>query len=152
MILALVEAVMLELGASAEQIDRERVRADLFGDPADEPRGAAVGKDPTAPIRVGDVPSSEVDSRAEKAANPPPSLRGYWAIVSHRPSDEETSRCKCGEAQADDGHAEDDKDVFRAEPGFHGVAPGRMIAADTHRSPTALRGCRARIGPTREWH
>jgi CPA2 family monovalent cation:H+ antiporter-2 len=39
--LAMVESVLRELGASPEQIDRqrERVRADLFGDTADEHRG-----------------------------------------------------------------------------------------------------------------
>ena len=63
------------LGASPEQIDRERerVRADLFGDIADEPRnGPATGNGLTAPApNAGTPPREDVLRVGDGAAGLP---------------------------------------------------------------------------------
>jgi CPA2 family monovalent cation:H+ antiporter-2 len=66
--LAMAESVMRELGASAEQIDRERerVRAELFGEsPKTEPT-------PPAPVPI-DPPETPPTSPAEDPPQPSPS-------------------------------------------------------------------------------
>ena len=55
--LTMTETVLRELGASLEQIDRERDRADLFGDTADESRDApGADADPPEPLPGGADP------------------------------------------------------------------------------------------------